>query len=287
MEMDEIVRDVTALLAAYGLKLVGALLIVIVGWTASVWAGRAILRISRRTTRIDPTVVTFLASLVRYGIVGFTLLALLAQFGVETTSIIAVLGAASIAIGLALQGTLSHFASGVMLLLFRPFKVGDDIEVAGQAGTVKAITLFTTELSLPDNVLLILPNGAVWGSMLKNFSAHRTRRVDLTLGVSYDNDLERVLGVIRETVAADPRPLAVPEPQVVADALGEMSVRIAVRVWVNSPDYWPFRFDLIRRLKQRLDAEGVALPLAQHVLHRGASGGDPDDLSTARGDSPV
>lgn len=270
MDMEEIVRDVTALLTAYGLKLVGGIVILIVGWTLSSWGGRAISRISRRTTRIDPTIVTFLSSAVRYGIVGFTILALLAQFGVETTSIIAVLGAVSIAVGLALQGTLSHFASGVMLLLFRPFKVGDDIEVAGQGGTVKAITLFTTELSMADNVLLILPNGAVWGSVIKNFSAHRTRRVDLTLGIGYDNDIDRVMELVRQTIAADPRPLAAPAPQVVTGALTEMAVQVIVRVWVNTSDYWAFRFDLIRALKQRFDAEGVAIPLAQHMTHNGA-----------------
>jgi small conductance mechanosensitive channel len=122
---------------------------------------------------------------------------------------------------------------------------------------------------MADNVLLILPNGAVWGSVIKNFSAHRTRRVDLVLGIGYDNDIDRVMDLVRETIAADPRPLPVPAPQVVTGALTEMAVQVIVRVWVNTADYWAFRYDLIRALKQRFDAEGVAIPLAQHMTHNG------------------
>jgi small conductance mechanosensitive channel len=209
-----------------------------------------------------------MASFARYGILAFTIIAVLAQFGVETTSIIAVMGAVGLAIGLALQGTLSHLASGVMLLVFRPFRVGDTVELAGEVGTARAVTLFTTELTTPDNVLLILPNGAVWGSVIKNFSANRTRRVDLAIGVSYGNPTDRVIGLIREVVAADPRPLPAPEPQVVTGALTETGVQIVVRVWVNGPDYWDYRYDLIQGIKERFSAEGIELPLAQQMLQK-------------------
>lgn len=267
MDMHEIIRSTTTLLTVYGLKLIGAVVILIVGWLASSWAGRAMTRLSRRASKLDPTLTTFLASFVRWAILAFTIIAVLSQFGVETTSLIAVLGAASIAIGLALQGTLSHFASGVMLLMFRPFRVGDDIEVGANAGTVRAITLFATELAMADNVQLFLPNGMVWGAAIKNFSAHKTRRVEVIVNIGYGNRLDAVLAMIRDTIAADPRPLAKPEPQVVAGALGDLAVQVIIRVWVNSLDYLGFRYDLVARLKQRFDDEGVQLALTEHTLH--------------------
>ncbi len=267
MEMKQILHDVTTLLTVYGLKLVGAVLILIVGWSIASWANRAMVRLSRRSARMDATLAVFLASFVRWTILVFTIIAVLSQFGVQTTSLIAVVGAASIAIGLALQGTLSHFASGVMLLIFRPFKVGDDIEVAGQGGTVRAITLFTTELAMSDNVQLFLPNGMVWGAAIKNFSGHRTRRIDLLLNVGYGNRLDPVIAAIREAIDADPRPLKAPAPQVVASALGDLAVQITVRVWVNTADYWPFRYDLVRTIKQRFDDDHVQLALNEHKLH--------------------
>ncbi|MBI1180301.1 MAG: mechanosensitive ion channel [Alphaproteobacteria bacterium] len=268
MEVHDIIRQAVALLTVYGLKLIGAVLILIIGWMASSWAGRAAARLSRGLKRVDPTVAGFLASFIRYGLLTITLVAVLAQFGVETTSIIAVLGAAGLAIGLALQGTLSHFASGVMLLLFRPFRIGDTIEVAGQVGTAKAITLFTTELSTPDNVLLILPNGAVWGSVIKNFSAHRTRRVDVSVTIGYRNRIDSVAALVREILAADPRPLPAPEPQIVTGALTETGVQVEVRVWVNAADYWDFRYHLIRTIQERFADAGIELPLAQQFLKK-------------------
>jgi small conductance mechanosensitive channel len=267
MDMKQIIHDATTLLTVYGLKLVGAVVILVIGWSVSMWAGRAMMRLSRRASRLDPTLTTFLASFVRWAILAFTLIAMLSQFGIQTTSLIAVLGAASIAIGLALQGTLSHFASGVMLLLFRPFRVGDDIEVGTNAGTVRAITLFATELSMADNVQLFLPNGMVWGAAIKNFSAHKTRRVEITVNIGYGNRLDAVLALIRATIAADPRPLAQPEPQVVAGALGDLAVQVIIRVWVKSTDYLGFRYDLVAALKQRFDDDGVQLALTQHELH--------------------
>lgn len=267
MDMHEIIRAATSLLTVYGLKLIGAVVILIAGWSVSSWANRAMARLSRRTTRLDPTLAVFLASFVRWAILAFTLIAVLSQFGVETTSLIAVLGAASIAVGLALQGTLSHFASGVMLLLFRPFRVGDDIEVGIHAGTVRAITLFATELATADNVQLFLPNGMVWGAAIRNFSAHRTRRVELTVNVGYGNRLDAVLALIRDAIAADPRPLAKPAPQVVAGALGDLAVQVIIRVWVASADHPGFRYDLVAALKQRFDDAGVQLALTEHRLH--------------------
>lgn len=262
-----VLDEILTVVATYGLKVVGALFVLIVGWMIAGWASRALRNMLSRTDKVDATLRGFLSSLVKYLILIFTGVAVLNQFGVQTTSIIAVLGAASLAIGLALQGTLSNVAAGVMLLLFRPFKVGDYIEAGGQAGTVKSITLFVTEMATPDNVQILAPNSQMWGSAVKNYSYHPTRRVDLVLGISYEDDVEKAMGIVEEMVKADERVHGDPAPQIVVGELADNSVNIVIRLWCEAGNYWPLKFDMTKALKQRMDKEGISIPYPQRTIH--------------------
>ena len=264
---NETVNQVISIVNTYGLNIIGGLVILIVGWIASGWARRATLRALSRSERIDQMLAGFFASLVKYVVLIVTGLAVLSRFGVQTASLIAVLGAAGLAIGLALQGTLSSLAAGVMIIIFRPFKVGHFVEVAGHAGTVKAVTLFTTELATPDNVQIVIPNNAVWGSSVVNYSFHATRRVDLVFGVGYDDDLNTAVDTVNKVLAGESRLLKDLEPLVVVGELADSSVNLTIRVWVNSGDYWGVKFDLTRALKEAADAAGLSIPFPQRDVH--------------------
>lgn len=251
---------VIELLTTYGLSVIYAIVILIVGWMAAGMIGRGVRKALRRTNRVDETITGFAASTTRYFVLAVVIISVLQLFGIQTTSLIAVLGAASLAIGLALQGTLSNVAAGVMLLIFRPFRVGDYVEVAGQSGTVRAISLFVSELATPDNVQIIIPNGQAWGSAVRNFSAHPTRRVDITVGISYDDDMDKALAIFRQVIGADERIHADPEPFVAITNLGDSSVDVTLRVWCVAGDYWGLKFDLIKRIKEALDGAGISIP---------------------------
>ncbi len=248
------------LVETYAVPFVGGVVVLIVGWTLAGVLSRAFANGMARSGRVDETLRSFLRSIIRYLIIAITVIAVLELFGVQTTSLIAVLGAASLAIGLALQGTLQNVAAGVMLIFFRPFKVGDYVEAGGVAGTVKEIGLFTTELATADNVQIIAPNAALWGSAVKNYSFHATRRVDLVFGVSYDDDLGLAIQTIRGVAEADARGLNTPAPFLAVTNLGASSVDITLRIWCASGDYWGLRFDLLRNVKEALDAAGVSIP---------------------------
>ncbi len=265
--MEEPLKQGVALLTTYGLKIIGAIVILIVGRMASSWAANAVDQWCQRSEKVDDTLRPFFASFARYLVLIVTVLAVLSQFGIETTSLIAVLGAASLAIGLALQGTLSNVAAGVMLLIFRPFKVGDYVEAAGIAGTVKAITLLVTELATPDNVQILAPNGQVWGAIVKNYSHHATRRVDLVMGIDYSDDIDKAIQTVTSVANADSRIHQDPAPMVVVGNLGENSVDLTIRVWCHAGDYWGVKFDLTKMLKQRFDAEGLSIPFPQRTIH--------------------
>lgn len=259
--------DLEALIVAYAFNLVGAVLILAIGWWASKKVSELVARLLGRFERMDATLRAFFASLVRYLILIFTGFAVLDQFGIETTSLLAVLGAAGLAVGLALQGTLSNVAAGVMLLLFRPFKAGDFIEAGGQLGTVVSVTLFTTELRAPDGIQIIAPNSQMWGSTVKNFSHHPTRRTDIDFGIAYEDDIDHAMAVIRSVVDADERILKNPEPFLRVTALGDSAVVLTLRVWVNAPETFNVRFDLIKNVKQAFDREGVTIPFPQRTVH--------------------
>lgn len=265
--MEKISEQALALVTSYGLNVIGAIVVLIVGLIAAGWARKAVQRMLRRTGRVDDTLIGFLGSLVKYAVVAFTVIAVLQQFGVEATSLVAIFGAAGLAIGLALQGTLSNVAAGVMLLLFRPFKVGDFVDAGGHAGSVKAISLFTTEMATPDNVQIIIPNSAIWGTAIKNFSFNDTRRVDLVMGVDYGDDLDVAMATINRVIGEESRAKTDPEPMVAVSELADNSVNFVVRVWVDAGDYWGVYFDLTKKLKEQLEADGLNFPYPQRTVH--------------------
>lgn len=262
-----LLEQVYAVLVNYGLNVLGALAIIIIGFMAAGWARRSLERALSRSGRVDATLVRFFGSLLRYAIIAFVVIAALQQFGVQATSLVAVFGAAGLAIGLALQGTLSNVAAGVMLLMFRPFKIGDFITAGGQTGTVKEIGLFTTEMATGDNVKIIVPNSQIWGTAIQNFSANPTRRVDLMMGIDYGDNIDTAIATINRVIGEESRALKDPESVVAVAELADSSVNIVVRVWVNSGDYWGVRWDLMKTLKEQLEADGISIPFPQQVVH--------------------
>lgn len=254
------------LVTTWGLKVIGAVALLIIG--------RMIAGILRKITRralenadVDPTLVPFLSKLAYYFVLIVVVIAVLGVFGVQTASLVAVLGAAGLAVGLALQGTLSNFAAGVMLLFFRPFKLGDFIDAGGTTGSVEEIGVFATTLKSPDNVKIVVPNSQVYGQTIKNFNGFDTRRVDMEIGISYDDDIPKAMEVIRGIVAADSRVLQEPEPVIAVSNLGDSSVDIVVRPWCAGSDYWALRWDLNQRIKEGLEAAGCSIPYPQTDVH--------------------
>lgn len=262
VDMDMIASWVTI----YGMKFIGALAIFFVGR----WLAKKIGEMTRRmlTARaVDVALVNFSSSLVSYALLAFVVVAALGQVGIQTASFVAIIGAAGLAIGLAMQGSLSNFAAGVLIIIFRPFRIGDFVELAGTAGTVVNILIFTTELKTGDNKKVIVPNAKVLGGIIVNFSANPTRRVDLVVGISYDDDIDKAKQLIRDVIAEEGRILAEPEPAVAVIALADSSVNFNVRPWVNTPDYWGVYCDLTEAIKKRFDQEGITIPYPQRDVH--------------------
>lgn len=255
------------LAVSYGLKFVGAVVILVLGWIAAGVIARAVGRGLSRFSGVDRTFVTFISSIVRYTVLIGTVAATLASVGVQTTSFVAVLGAMGLAVGLALQGTLSHVASGFMLVMFRPFRVGDYVEAGGAAGHVSAITLFTTELSTLDNIKVVLPNGAVWGGVIKNFTGNAMRRIDVEVGIAYEDSIDAAFTAARGVVEAEALILKDPPPVYGVSALADSSVNILVRVWVKSTDVVETRLKLNKALKEAFDKAGITIPFPQRVVH--------------------
>lgn len=250
----------------YGMKVIAALAIFLIGrWVAKVIKKGVVKAMEKHG--VDATLVTFGSSLLYYLLMVVVIIASVQQIGVQTTSLVAVLGAAGLAVGLALQGALSNFAAGVLIILFRPFRVGDVIEAAGQIGSVKEIGILCTIMASGDNRKIIIPNSSVMSGTITNITAHDTRRVDMSVGVSYSDDLDKVQGIILEVLGADERVLANPEPQVVVSDLAASSVNFHVRPWCKKEDYWGVFFDFQKTIKQRLDAEGVSIPFPQQDVY--------------------
>ena len=216
---------------------------------------------------IDKTLETFVSNLVRMVLMVIVVIAAISQLGIETTSFIAIFGAAGLAVGLALQGSLSNFAAGVLIVLFRPYRVGDFIEGAGIAGVVEQVQILTTVLRTGDNKRIIVPNGQIMDSIITNYSANDTRRVDMVVGVSYDDDLDKVRSVLEELVAAEERILDDPACTIAVSELADSSVNFVVRPWVQTGDYWGVKFDMTEAIKKRFDKEGISFPFPQQDVH--------------------
>lgn len=251
-------------------SLLGAVVILVLGWIISSWMQHRIQNLGKRNRHLDEMLFDFLASIVRYVIIGFTILFVLNTFGIRTTSVVAVIGAAGLAIGLALQGTLSNVAAGVMLIFFRPIKIGDFVVVAGQMGTVKQINLNFTELADLSNVQVIVPNSEVWGNVITNYSVNPTRRAEWTFGVGYGANLKTAEEIIRKTIMADERAHADPAPFIQVTNLGDSSVDFLVRVWCDAADFFAFKADMTRQVKEALDEGGVDIPFPTRTLIQAA-----------------
>ena len=258
-------EQMLVLLTAYGLDFVAAILTLIFG----IWLSRRSSRLTAdwlsRVDRIDRTLVPIIAALVRYAGLTLTIVITLGNFGVETTSIIAVLGAAGLAVGLALQGTLSNVAAGLMLLFLRPFRIGDWVEAAGVSGSVREIGLFTTTIDTFDNVYISIPNSSIWSSNIINHARYGTRRMDLDIGIGYDSSLDAVENALM-SLAADPRVLSDPAPRFLVVSYGDSAINVRLRAYASYDDFFGLYWDLNRRLKGVLDARGIDIPFPQRVV---------------------
>ena len=253
-------------LIQYGPKVLAAIAIFIFGKMLAKWLKKVVVRLMNKA-EVDPMVTGFTASMVYIGLMVFVVMAALGQVGIQTTSFLAVLGAAGLAIGLALQGSLANFAAGFLLIIFRPFKVGDVIEAAGVTGKVDLIQIFTTTLKTADNKTIIVPNAKLGNDNIINYSTQETRRVDLVVGVSYDADIKETRDILQAIVDTDERVLKDPEPLIVVGELADSSVNFFVRVWVKSADYWGVFYDANEAVKLRLDEAGIGIPYPQRDVH--------------------
>lgn len=252
----------------YGTSLLGAAAIFILGRIAAKWVARSVKRILRKS-RLDETLVSFFGNVLFFVLLALVIIAALGQLGVETTTVAAIFAAAGLAVGLALQNSLSNFASGVLIIAFRPFRVGDYITAGGQSGTVEEVNIFTTHLKTPDNIGVIVPNSTITSSSILNFNAKSIRRLDLVYNISYHDDVVRVKAVILDILSKDPRILHDPAPVVGVLALTDFAVQLAVRPWAKAVEYWDVWFDLNEAVKLRFEAEGITIPTpAQHMMVR-------------------
>ena len=250
---------------SFGVKVLGALLVLIIGLRIAGWLAGLVRSAALKREGIDDTLGNFFASLVRWAITAAVLIAVLQVFGVQATSFVAVLGALTLAIGLSMQGALGNIASGVMIMLFRPYKLGDYIEAAGVAGTVKDINLFQTVLATVDNVKVLVPNSQAIDGVIENYSVYDTRRADVTFGIDYDDDMDKAIAVIKQVIEADDRIFRDPEPFVKVVNLGDSSVDIATRSWVQAADVWDVKFHLMKAVKEAFDREGISIPYPHQV----------------------
>ena len=263
----ELIENVIAIGVEYGVDIAGAIVLLVVGWTVAGWIRRVIRRTLDSVPVLDETLKPFIANLVRYAVLIFVLIAVLNQFGVQTTSIIAVLAATGLAIGLALQGMLANVASGVMLLFLRPFNVGEYVEAGGIAGTVAEIGLFNTEIKSSAGPGLVVPNSKIWDGPITNFSRNPTRRFDIAVGIGYDDDIDGAMALLKGLLTGDDRVLDDPEPLVVVQELGDSAVIINLRAWTRSGDYGATVWDLNKEIITELQATGYSIPFPQRDVH--------------------
>lgn len=247
----------------WGVRLLAALLIILIGWAVGkFFSGRI-----NRFKRMDNTLKSFLGALARYTSMAVAVITVIGLFGIPMASFIAVMGAAGLAVGLALQGTLSNVAAGVMLLILRPFNVGDYITFGNTGGTVKSLSLFGTELAAPDNVYIYAPNSSIWGQEIVNYSRNLLRRQDINVGISYDDDIDKAFSVIMDVIKQETRIIQEGDqaPQVMASNMNSYSIDLIVRFWSKNPDYWSLRWDMTKAIKEALDANDILIPFPTQV----------------------
>ena len=259
--------NIVEILSGYAFSLVMALLVFLIGKWVARRVTNLLVSVLRKVKGMDETLVKFLENIVYYILMVIVILTAVAELGVETTSFMAILGAAGLAVGLALQGSLGNFASGVMIILFKPFKVGDVVTAGGVTGSVKEVSIFNTIMITPDNQKVIVPNAAVTGGSIININANPTRRVDLVVGIGYDDDIKKAKDVLTTIVESDERVLKEEGITVAVSELADSSVNFVVRAWVNTPDYWGVKFDLTENIKVTFDKEGISIPYPQQDLH--------------------
>ncbi|MBN2587990.1 MAG: mechanosensitive ion channel [Candidatus Fermentibacteraceae bacterium] len=264
--MENIWVQVKELVAMYGLNILAAAAILVVGKLAASGVRRLLRKIMRKK-QMDPTLIGFIGSIFYAGILAFVIIAALSKLGIQTASFVAVLGAAGLAVGLALQGSLSNFASGVLMIIFKPFKGGDYVDAGGATGFIDEISIFTTTIRTLDNKKVIVPNSRIMGDIITNYTARETRRVDLTAGVSYHDDIDKVKGILIRILEEDDRILDEPAPFVGLSEMAESSVNFTVRGWVRTGDYWDVYFDTNEKIKKTFDSEGITIPFPQRDVH--------------------
>jgi small conductance mechanosensitive channel len=264
--MEDFLKTIQDFSAQYGFQIIGAIITLIIG----LWLAKFISKLVAKTLikkEVDQTLTKFFASLVKSVLIIFVLISVASQLGIETTSFIAIIGAAGLAIGFALQGSLSNFAAGIMLIIFRPFKAGDFIEGGGIMGSVEQVGIFITILNTPDNKKIFVPNSKLTSDNIINFSANDTRRVDMVFGIGYSDDIDEAKSTIKSVLENDNRILNEPAPQIVVSELADSSVNFNVRPWVNSSDYWGVYFDITEKIKKKFDEQKISIPFPQRDVH--------------------
>ncbi len=264
--MEETIKELQSLVAAYGLRVLGALVTLVIGIWIAKWLAKTSGKLLDKRS-VDPTLTKFATSLLKIALITFVIISAISQVGIETTSFIVIIGAAGLAVGFALQGSLSNFASGVMLIIFKPIKVGDYIEGGGAAGSVETVGIFVTTLVTPDNKVIYIPNSTLTGSNIVNYSVKDTRRVDMVFGISYGDDIDNAKNVIKSVIDNDSRILKDPAPQIVVSELADSSVNFNVRPWVNRADYWGVYSDITEQIKKKFDEQNISIPFPQRDIH--------------------
>lgn len=249
------------------LKIVGAVGVLVVGFWIAGFVAKKIKNLCDKTDRIDNTVTPLIVQTVRYAIIFTAFLTVFGLFGIDTTSIIAVLGSLGLAVGLAMQGALTNVASGIMLVTLRPFNVGDTVEVAGQLGTVEVVGLFYAKLNTLDGVHVVMPNSQIWGSEIKNYSRNDKRRMNLKFGIGYGDDIDKAYEIIKRVYDAEPRILKDPAPTVAVTELADSSVNMIAYAWTKTSDWWDTQLDLVKKVKEAFDKEGISIPFPQLDVH--------------------
>lgn len=262
-----LVASFSKLVVEYTLSVIGAVLLLIIGFIVAGQVRKLVYSAIMKTKHGDQTLAGFISRAARYAVLALVIVMVLSQFGVQTASIIAALGAAGLAIGLALQGTLQNVASGLVLMFLRPFKVGDYIESNGVSGVIQEIGLFATELKTLDGLYVLAPNSEVWGTPITNFSREKTRRFDLSIGIGYDDDIDKAMKVMLQVASKEGRILSNPEPFLFVDSLGDSAVGVTCRVWINTSDWWATTRDLTKNAKQAFDKAGISIPFPQRDVH--------------------